>query len=1431
MEPRARPAGPVAIIGLAGRFPGAESVDELWRNIVAGVESISFFTEAELLEAGVSPALLADPAYVRAGALLSDVDLFDADFFGMNARDAEITDPQHRLFLECSWQALERAGHDPARFSGAIGVYAGAAPPEYVMRNLATRPDVAETLAPFQLSIGNDLDYLATRVAYRLDLKGPALTLQTACSTSLVAVHLACQALNTGDCDLAVAGGVSVKVPQQTGYLYRAGEINSIDGHCRAFDARATGTILGSGVGAVVLRRLRDAIDDRDHVHAVILGSAINNDGGAKRGITAPSVEGQAAVIEAALTRAGVSPRSIALVEAHGTATPQGDPVEVAGLTRAFRARTGDRAFCALGTVKSNVGHLDAAAGVTGLIKTALAVEHAILPPTLHGEQPNPKLQLADGPFYVSGAARRWTAAETPRRAGVSSFGFGGTNAHVILEEAPPPDAVVRRRTWRVFPVSARSEAALERAAETLAAHLDSYVDLDPADVAFTLQVGRRAFPHRRAIVTDSITRASETLRRSDRSTGAVRPGAAPASVIFMFPGQGIQKAGWCKDVYECEPVFKRAVDECAEILRPSLNRDLRSLLFPDPGSEESAQSEFLNTHNAQLALFTMSYSLAQLWMAWGVRPSAMIGYSVGEYVAACLAGVFSLEAVLAILAVRGSLMQRAREGAMLAVGLSEHAVQPFLGPDLTVSVVSTPESSVVSGSPAAVDALETRLLAEGISTRRLHVTRAFHSPHMQEVLPGFLAELERHTLRRPRIPFVSSVTGTWIGDDEPVDPRYWTTEILEAVRFAPGVAELARDAHRIFLEVGPGTSLMSLVRGHAAVSSDHLVLGSCRLPGQEGSDLACLLDSLGRIWSAGVAVDWMHLHEGENPRRVPLPTYPFERRRYWIEPGRSRSSPAVGSPSVRPAAAPEPETLLLTEWNLSASGSLRPRPSVTTAYVAASTERERQVAGIWEELLGIGPLGVHDNFFELGGHSLVAVQVVSRVREAFGRDVPLSGFLEAPTVAGLSRLVGATPSEPASDSSTLSRRLQEIERETADVPSPPAAPTLRTTEVQPHADESNPIDFSLIFFSANEAQAGPEKYRLVLESARFADQHGFAAVWTPERHFHEFGGLYPNPAVLGAALAMTTSRIEIRAGSVVVPLHHPVRIAEDWAIVDNLSKGRVALAFAAGFNPADFVLAQQTFAERRETLQRNLDTIRRLWRGESVRIRTSAGQEVDVRTYPRPVRPELPFWLATAANPEIYQDAGRLGAGVLTAMILLSLPDLAERIRLYRRALAEQGPGGKARIAVMLHTFLDDTIDRVRMKAREPLRQYLASHFDMIRPVAVEMGIDVGPSKLSPADRDDLMSFAVERYFQTSALLGTEETCLATIDRLADAGVTEIACLVDFGIDEDVVLESLVRLNRLRERVRVRRSTAAPIGPYGGRHTAHASPPRQAAT
>ncbi len=1852
---------PIAIVGLAGRFPGASDIESFWKNLCTGTESIRPFTDDELRASGLDPAIVAQPDYVNAGAVPENADQFAAAFFGYTPREAELMDPQQRLFLECAWEAFEHAGCDVSRFPGAVGVFAGLALNSYFQNNLATRPELKPLLGHYSLTIGNEKDFVATRVAHKLGLHGPAIGVQTACSSSLVAVHLACQSLRLREIDCALVGGGRIRAPLHAGYTYIDGGIPSPDGHCRAFDAQARGCVAASGIAAVVLKRVADAQRDGDHIFAVIKATAINNDGGDKAGFTAPSVAGQAEVISRAHTAAGITADSISYVETHGTGTSLGDPIEIAALTKAFRKTSSANAHCRIGSVKTNIGHLDAGAGVAGLIKTALALDRGLIPPSLHFEKPNPQIDFANSPFVVNAEPAKWPRTATPRRAGVSSFGIGGTNAHAILEEAPPENrshATDATHESHLLVLSAKTKTALACATTNLAAHLRNHPGLPLADIAFTLQTGRRQFAHRRIVVASSPHEAIEALEKADHAILGEATAENPP-IVFMFPGQGAQHPGMARELFGKEPVFRDALNRCAEILRPHLDlldalevgqaprlpKVQRAPRLATPGEAPGRLSDSRGgcpTSIAQPAIFSVEYALAKLWESRGITPSALLGHSVGEFVAATLAGVFTLEDALTLLANRAKLMQAVPAGAMLAVRLPEAELRPRLGTLIEIAAINSPRLCVVSGPPEAIQFFAEEMSAENVATVSLQTSHAFHSAMMDPVIAPFTALVKSTPRSQPRIPLFSTLTGDATADF--TAPEYWPHQLRQPVRFASAVANVEKN--HILLEVGPGTTLAPLARqsrGGTVVSSLNT----------SGSDQAAMLEAIGRLWLAGVTIDWAALHSGERRQRVPLPTYPFERERYWLSSGcgapaadRSRdalvaeapatvasqplpladaiktvlhelsgvpvermadtatfleigfdslfltqailalrkrfgvtiafrqlfeelatiqslaafisgaSAPPADSPAGAPPAGPggrgarptddsrggcptfgpfRPVNTASTELTPQQRAHLDALASRSSARTAKSKNLAQQnrkhfadprsVSGFrpfWKELIypivaersagaklwdidgheyidftmgyGTNLLGHSPRFItdaiaeqlergveigpqsatagevaallcEFSGHDRAAfcntgseavVAAVRVARTVTGRDriATCSGYhgindeflVRAKTIGGERRSVAIAPGIPdhiarevlaveygTSESLEILRthahelaavlvepvqsrhpdlqpreflhELRKITREhgialvfdeviTGFRCHPGGAQTLfgvradlvtygkiigggmpvgalcgraeymdaldggawnfgddsrpetgvtffagtyvrhplamaasramlrhlrdkgpalqkrlnertaqlvadlnsfltleavpirvesfasmfiikftddfafgallffhlrekgihawdnrllflstahseedlarfntafcesiaemraggffetgkripesgKNSEAAPHVkpfpvsalrsplSPSSALQFSLYFFGNYPAAHRDDKYDLVIASTRFADQHGFTAVWLPERHFHSVGGFSPNAAVMAAALARETSRIQLRAGSVVLPLHHPVRVAEEWSMVDNLSKGRIGISIASGWHPHDFVFAPDAYENRRELCTQSLETIRQLWRGDAINVRSGSGANIDVQLFPMPVQRELPVWL-TCVQAESYERAGELGLNILAQLQNQTLDDIAEKIRRYRAARARAGHD-RGHVTILLHTFVTDDIEQARNQARKPLREYLRSHVEISQR---KLFAQNGAAEVSRDDLDFLLERAADDYASGKAFIGTPESCMEIAGQLAVIGVDEVGCLIDFGVDPKAVMASLPHLERLR--------------------------------
>ncbi|WP_186066623.1 non-ribosomal peptide synthetase/type I polyketide synthase [Burkholderia gladioli] len=2010
------PDEPIAIVGLGCRLPGADDPEAFWRLLDQGIDAVREVPPARLAAGSFRTIGGAGaPAFTRIAGFLDEVDRFDGELFGIAPVEAAHIDPQQRLVLEVAWEALEHAGIAAGSLAGSqAGVFVGVSSRDYD----EVRHGSGEALSLYDTT-GGAFSVVANRLSYLLDLRGPSLAIDTACSSSLVAVHAACRSLRDGESTLAIAGGVNLILSTRTSEAFAESGVLSPDGRCKAFDDGANGYVRGEGCGMVVLKRLSDARRDGDTVHAVILGSAVQQDG-RSNGLTAPNGLAQAAVIRRALAQAGVAPAAIGHVEAHGTGTALGDPVELNALRQVLDAEPqvehglahGETPPepCVIGSVKTHVGHLEAAAGIASLIKAVLSMRHERVPAQLHFQRLNHHCSLDGSRLEIAAAARAWPRAKR-RFAGVSSFGFGGTLAHLVLADAADmADMADEARTHEPAPIpapacepavapllvwSAKTPEALERMTDRLAARLRER-DATPAELAFSLQTGRSALPHRRALVCAATDDAQQiagwlTARDPARLVEQLAHARARPVPVFMFPGQGAQRIGMARGLYRELPGFRAPFDACADGFAAHLGLDLRELLFaPEPGDagQDAAPAARLeSTALAQPALFALDYALARCLIGLGIRPAAMIGHSLGEYVAACLAGVFSLEDALAIVALRGRLMQALPAGAMASVGLGEAELAESLGEGLSLAAVNGAARCVVAGESARVDTLLAALEARGVPCRRLRVSHAFHSAMMEPAREPLREALSRITLRAPTLPFVSNLTGDWIRDEEAVDPGYWARHLREPVRFADGLATLRErlgDA-TLLLEVGPGGTLQGFARQQqpdAALPA----LALMPAPGSATEARDCL-GVLARLWAAGCEPDWPALHRGAPPRRVSLPAYPFDRRRHWLEPAAAVPHSAI---SVDPASAPESLTMsasLHSPFSGAAAHRVEAASQASTAVVAPrpGARRERIEAELRELVAGLlrtdpARIDTRAALLELGADSLVLVQAVRQLETRFGVAVTIRQLFEeltsiaelaahlerhvapdwggaqvvqdaagqaaaavavAASAAGtalapspgativsaaaaaaspanasaLERLIeqqldlmraqlalmggaapasapsalaapaAAAPRQPASASAPapapaaprlghdpyaalaapqraylqgfvadlarrtaaskahasqyreviadyralagfrfsakdpilpmslselfypvvaehsegaqlvdldgnryvdlamgfgvslfghgapfvreaisaqlargmhlgpqsplageiarMIRELTGMERVAfcnsgteavmlavrlartrngrpkiaqftgsyhgwadgmlvaADPERDPyavaAAPGLQTgsgeqalvleygsehalrmirehahelsavlvepvqsrrPELQPreflqrlraltselgialifdemitgfrlhpggaqawfevradlvaygkavgggmpigivagdaahmngidggtapgagasadttffagtfskhplalaathavlrrliergpelqaslnrrtdalvarlnrlftthrlpmqmvncgslfrlhclhnldlfcyhllanglyvwegrtmylsdaHSEadvdaiyagfeasaralvaagffpDATPLppppggrravpaqapapaaaraetatagtalaataahaaggaieaagarvpDFSLSFFGTYDAAYQRGKYDLLFAAARFADQQGFAALWLPERHFHAFGGLSPNPSVLAAALARETRHIELRAGSVVLPLHHPVRVAEEWAVVDNLSGGRVGIAVASGWHPNDFVFAPEAFGRHRELTFERLDQVRQLWAGQALQLPDGSGQPFAASVYPLPGRKQLPVWVTVVGNPDTYRKAAELGAGILTNLMGQSLEELARNIALYRQALAEHGHDPRAaRVTVLLHTFVGPDREAARREAREPFLTYLKSSVGLFRNMARALGMQID-GELKPEDEAYLLSAAYERYVSSSALIGDPESCARIVAGLVAIGVDEIGCFIDFGVDAHRVEAQLPYLQQLRE-------------------------------
>ncbi|OBH88808.1 type I polyketide synthase [Mycobacterium sp. E2733] len=954
------PANAIAVVGMAGRFPGANSVSEFWDSLRRGEESIVTLSEDQLSAAGVDDKTLANPSYIRRASLVDGIDEFDADFFGFPPQAARIMDPQHRLFLQCCWHALEDSGCDPARYDGSIGVFATSGASMYMLHNLLSNHDPNEIIGEgptfdlVNMSLWNDKDYLATRVSHQFNLRGPSVTVQTACSSSLVAIHLACQSLLSGESDMVLAGGVSLRIPHHVGYWHQPGSMVSPVGHCRPFDVRADGTVFGSGVATVALKPLQAAVADGDRIHAVIRGSAINNDGSMKMTYAAPSPAAQADVIAEAHAVADIDASTISYVETHGTGTPLGDPIEIEGLRKAFGVSEATRPGpCVLGAVKSNIGHLGEAAGVVGLVKTILCLKNRAIPGTLHYTSPNPELHLENGPFVVQNEYSPWEW-DGVRRAGISSFGVGGTNAHLVLEEAPQDPAPETHGGPQVLCLSARTSEALDDFRSALAAEFSRPDALDMSDAAFTL-AGRRTEEIRMAAVVQDQQDAARVLQGSEHNNifigeSVENTGSDSDRVVFLFPGQGAQHPGMARGLYEAEPVFTEHFDECAEGFRRELGIDLRTEIF------SAAGRELERTDVAQPALFTVEYALGKLIESYGVRAAAFAGHSIGEYAAATLANVFDLSTAIKVVSVRARLMHESAPGAMVAVAMSPEAVAEHLTPGVDLAVVNDPANCVLAGSQENIRKLLTRLQQQGTLVRRVRTSHAFHSSLMDPVVPEFAEFLSQVELKEPQTPLLSNVTGSWVTAEQATDPAMWARQIRATVRFSDELELILADPRRVLIEVGPGGTLTGSAIRHPNWSDGHRTVRLMRHQVQTQSDRDTFLLGLGQLWAAGIEVDWSRFST-DRPRLLSLPGYPFARRRHWVDPNKSTSWAAA------PAAT---------------NGADSPNGDAdnTSADTSTQSEIEATLQRIWTQCLGINSIGLTDNFFEVGGDSIMAIGV-----------------------------------------------------------------------------------------------------------------------------------------------------------------------------------------------------------------------------------------------------------------------------------------------------------------------------------------------------------------------------------------------------------------------------------------------------------------------
>lgn len=979
----------IAIIGMSGKFPNSPNLDAYWKNIAEGIECISFFDDDEL-EIDLPETELKNPAFVKAGGTIDGIEYFDADFFGIPSREAAWMDPQQRLFLEHSWNAFEHAGYDVNSISENISIYCGTNTNFYLLSRIdQLTADPNNNL--FQLMLANEKDFLATRISYKLDLKGESITVQTSCSTSLVAVHLACQSLLNYQSKMALAGGVSIRVPQKTGYFYQQGMIASPDGHCRAFDEKAEGTVPGNGVGVVVLKRLAEAVRDGDTIYAVIKGSAINNDGQNKVGFTAPSIKGQSDVIAKALAMSGVKADTIDYIEAHGTGTSIGDPIEISALSRAFEKHTDKTGFCAVSSVKSNIGHLDNAAGIAGLIKTVMALRNKTIPPTLHFEKPNPNIDFENSPFFVCAETRNWEKNDSPRRAGVSSFGIGGTNAHLILEEFEAREISYNSDEPFLLTISAKTPDSAVESARNLAIKLsDGNTRIE--DLEYTQNSGRADFNRRCFAVGNSGNELITELQKFSTEKD-IFSADENIQTAFLFSGQGTQKVNIARGIWEFNGIFREEFENCRQILGKFTDIDLQETVYPSKIQNIEYQNVRLQNPSLGLpVLFSIQYSMAKMLIRLGIKLSAVGGHSFGEYPAAAIAGIFSLEDGLKLSVERGKLMETLPAGAMLAVRLEHGEIEKIIDKNVSIASINTKKNCVVSGSTESISALEKKLDESRIGHRRLDVNYAYHSESIDLLKKRFEEIAGRIKFNSPEIMFVSGVSGKRISDEEVMKPDYWFRQMREPVRFSESLEWLEKSNFKVFAEIGAGQILTPMVRQNTGKNVTAVSISGIENDAQK--DRENFLKALGKLWQRGHTIIWREFYKDKKRKRIALPTYPFEKQKYWIEVnsgGRKNDS----------------QLSVKTALNGAKDNKHKlKRTNLENEYQSPTNRKEKMLISIWEDILQVEGIGLEDNLYDLGGDSLIATQIFARVQQQLKGNLTLEKFMSNLNIKDLANLI-----------------------------------------------------------------------------------------------------------------------------------------------------------------------------------------------------------------------------------------------------------------------------------------------------------------------------------------------------------------------------------------------------------------------------------------
>lgn len=980
----------IAVIGMSCRVPGADNLDDFWEILSQGKNTISFFSDEELKESGINEDCLRDTNYIKAKGILGNAEYFDPAFFGYTPAEARVMDPQIRILHECTWEALEDSGYNSFEFPGLIGLFTGASSNvEWLSRvYLCNYIDVDDYTKSFLCN----KDFASTLISYRLNLRGPSVCVSAACSTSLAAIHIACQSLLSGECNIAVAGGASIIVPEKVGYHYNVSMMHSPDGYCRVFDENAGGTLFSNGAGIIVLKLLEDAIKDHDNIYGIIKGSAINNDGSRKVGYTAPSVSGESVAIKQALSAAQVNPETISYVEAHGTGTIIGDPIEIEALKKAYN--TNKCGYCGVGSLKSNMGHLDAASGIAGCIKTILSMKHNFMPPTLNFMKANPEIDFKNSPFYVNTTLKRWGNDFNPIRAGVSSFGIGGANAHIILEEALMDKDLNQGRKYKIAVVSAQSNHALENASHNLARYIEKHNEINLDDAVYTLCVGRRRYNYRKMFVFSSKSDMVNGLKMDcDSDVKTYHECESKKNIIFMFPGQGAQYIKMGLGLYENELVFKRTLDKCFSILETYIGFNLKDILYNS--TDNIINNKMLEeTKIAQPVIFSFEYALAQLMMSWGIYPQAMIGHSLGEYVAACISGVFSLGDALKIVALRGAMMQDLPKGNMVSIEISEDNLRNYLNSKVDLVAVNSGSKCVISGKEEDIVTVVLELEKDGYKTIPLKTSHAYHSYMMEPILDEFKDIMRRIKLNCPSIPYISCVSGKWITSDEATDVQYWVKHLRKTVQFSKGLDALLTNQSAVFIEVGPGRTLTTFANQHANKRSIHKSINLVRSTKENIEDDYFILEQVGKMWMYGVDVDWKKFYSNEVRYRISLPTYPFDRKKY--------SLPIPLNSQLE----------LVTDCT---------RDSISQAerdYECPKIQNEdtgnlaKRMIQLWEEYFGVDQISINDNFYDLGGDSLRAMSLIGKINKMFNTKITISSFLMEPTIKNLIKSISEVKEE-----------------------------------------------------------------------------------------------------------------------------------------------------------------------------------------------------------------------------------------------------------------------------------------------------------------------------------------------------------------------------------------------------------------------------------